>query len=184
MIDIQKTEQAIRLLLEAIGEDPTREGLLETPHRVAHMYQEILAGYQDDPAVHLGKTFHAENNDLVIEKDIPFYSLCEHHLLPFYGTATIAYIPNGKVAGLSKLARLVDTYAKRLQLQEQMTAQIADDLMHYLHAQGVLVLIQAEHLCMNMRGIKKPGTKTRTLICRGILADDPIRKREALELIR
>ena len=183
MIDIEKTEQAIRLLLEAIGEDPTREGLVDTPKRVAHMYEEILAGYDDDPQVHLSKTFTVENNDCIIEKDIPFYSLCEHHLLPFFGTVSIAYVPNGKVAGLSKLARIVDTYAKRLQLQEQMTAQIADALSEYLSAEGVMVIVEGEHLCMNMRGVKKPGTKTRTIVCRGVFSNNYELKRHAMELM-
>ena len=184
MIDTQKAEIAVRLLLEALGEDPTREGLIETPKRVAQMYTELLAGYEDDPALHLSKTFTVENTDIIIEKDIPYYSLCEHHMLPFFGTVSIAYIPNGKVAGLSKLARVVDTYAKRLQLQEQMTGQIADALMQHLDAEGVLVLVEGEHLCMNMRGVKKPGTKTRTISSRGVFAQTAALKQEAMALLK
>lgn len=183
MVDIEKAQEAVRLLLEAIGEDPEREGLLETPKRVAQMYTELLAGYEETPETHLSKTFNVENNDIVIEKDIPFHSLCEHHLLPFFGQVHIAYIPNGKVAGLSKLARLVEMYARRLQLQEQMTAQIAQSLMDYLPCAGVMVVAEAEHMCMSMRGVKKPGTKTRTIACRGVFAVDNALKQTALDLM-
>ena len=157
MVDQEKVETAIKLLLEGIGEDPTREGLLETPARVARMYGEIAVA----------------SNDLVIERDITFYSLCEHHLLPFYGKAAIGYIPNGRVAGLSKLARTVEVYARRLQLQEQLCAQVADALMEYLAPQGAIVLMEAEHMCMTMRGVQKPGTKTVTLARRGVFETDP-----------
>ena len=183
MVDIEKAQEAVKLLLEAIGEDPNRPGLAETPKRVAHMYEEILAGYEDSPQTHLQKTFEVENNDVVIEREIPFYSLCEHHLLPFFGQVHIAYIPNGKVAGLSKLARLVEVYARRLQLQEQMTVQIAEALMKYLHTDGVIVIAEAEHLCMSMRGVKKPGTKTRTLACRGVFAQDNADKQTIIDLM-
>ena len=150
------------------GEDPTREGLLETPARVARMYGEIAGGMDQSAEEHLSKTFAVASNDLVIERDITFYSLCEHHLLPFYGKATIGYIPNGRVAGLSKLARTVEVYARRLQLQEQLCAQVADALMDYLAPQGAIVLMEAEHMCMTMRGVQKPGTKTVTLARRGV----------------
>lgn len=161
-------KEGVRLILQGIGEDAAREGLLETPDRIARMYEELAGGYADDAARHLQKRFHVESNDLVMERDIPFYSLCEHHMLPFYGTAAIAYIPNGEVVGLSKIARTLEVYAKRLQLQERLTAQVADVFMEELNPQGVMVLIEAEHLCMTMRGIKKPGTKTVTVVTRGV----------------
>ena len=172
MVDKQKVEQAIKLLLEGIGEDVNREGLLETPARVARMYEEIFGGFDEDAAVHLAKTFHAENNEMVLEKDITFYSMCEHHLMPFYGKAHVAYVPDGKVVGLSKLARTVEVFAKRPQIQEQLTAQIADALMKDLGAKGAMVLIEAEHMCMTMRGVKKPGSKTVTLVKRGVFEED------------
>lgn len=172
MIDRNKVEQAVRMLLEGIGEDPDREGLIETPQRIARMYEEIYGGMEEDASEHLKKTFHVENNEMVVEKDITFYSTCEHHLLPFYGKAHIAYIPDGKVVGLSKLARTVEVYAKRLQLQEQLTAQVADALMASLAPKGVMVMVEAEHLCMTMRGIKKPGSQTVTIVKRGIFEKD------------
>ena len=158
MVDREKVERAVRLLLEGIGEDVTREGLVETPARIARMYEEICSGMDEDAKEHLRKTFTVDNNEMVLEKDITFYSMCEHHMLPFYGKVHVAYIPDGKVAGLSKLARTVEVYAKRLQLQEQMTAQIADALM--------------EHLCMTMRGVKKPGTTTVSVVTRGAFKED------------
>lgn len=167
MVDRDKVEQAVKLLLEGIGEDPKREGLIETPERVARMYEEIYGGMDEDPGLYLGKTFKAEGNDLIVEKDITFYSVCEHHLLPFYGKVHVAYVPNQQVAGLSKLARTVEVFARRLQLQEQLTAQIADALMEYLAPQGVLVMVEAEHMCMTMRGIRKPGSRTATVVKRG-----------------
>lgn len=173
MVDQEKVEAAIKLLLEGIGEDPTREGLLETPARVARMYGEIAGGMGQSAEEHLSKTFAVASNDLVIERDITFYSLCEHHLLPFYGKAAIGYIPNGRVAGLSKLARTVEVYARRLQLQEQLCAQVAGALMEYLAPQGAIVLMEAEHMCMTMRGVQKPGTKTVTLARRGVFETDP-----------
>lgn len=173
MVDQDKVREAVRLLLEGIGEDPTREGLLETPDRVARMYTELVGGMDARASEHLSRTFAVSDNGLVIERDIPFYSLCEHHMLPFYGHATIGYIPNGRVAGLSKLARTVEVFARRLQLQEQLTAQIADVLMDELGCQGAIVLMEAEHLCMTMRGVQKPGTKTTTLVSRGAFAEDP-----------
>lgn len=167
MADQEKIRQAVRLLLEGIGEDPQREGLLETPDRIARMYEELCAGMNEDASEHLQKTFHVENNEMVVEKDITFYSLCEHHLLPFYGKVHIAYIPDGKVAGLSKLARTVEVFARRLQLQERFTVEIADALMEYLQPKGVMVMVEAEHMCMTMRGIKKPGSQTVTVVKRG-----------------
>lgn len=174
MVDQDKVREAVRLLLEGIGEDPTREGLLETPDRVARMYAELAGGMDQSAAAHLSKTFSVTESGLVIERDIPFYSLCEHHLLPFYGTVTIGYIPNGRVAGLSKLARTVEVFARRLQLQEQLTGQIADALMDNLDCAGAIVLIEAEHLCMTMRGVQKPGTKTTTLARRGVCAESGV----------
>lgn len=173
MVDQEKVETAMKLLLEGIGEESSREGLLETPARVARMYGEIAGGMDQSAEEHLSKTFAVASNDLVIERDITFYSLCEHHLLPFYGKAAIGYIPNGRVAGLSKLARTVEVYARRLQLQEQLCAQVADALMDYLAPQGAIVLMEAEHMCMTMRGVQKPGTKTVTLARRGVFETDP-----------
>ena len=167
MVDREKVEQAVRLLLEGIGEDVNREGLIETPARIARMYEEICGGMDEDASEHLKKTFTVENNEMVVEKDITFYSMCEHHMLPFYGKVHVAYIPDGKVAGLSKLARTVEVYARRLQLQEQMTAQIADALQEYLKPRGVMVMAEAEHMCMTMRGVKKPGSKTVSVVTRG-----------------
>ena len=164
----EKIQEGVKLILEGIGEDIHREGLLETPDRIARMYEELAAGYTDCAADHLKKRFHVDNNDMVMEKDIPFYSFCEHHMLPFYGTAAVAYIPNGEVVGLSKIARTLEVFAKRFQLQERLTAQVADVFMKELNPLGVMVLIEAEHLCMTMRGIKKPGTKTVTIVTRGI----------------
>lgn len=167
MVDKNKIEEAVRLLLEGIGEDPNREGIVETPSRIARMYEEIFAGMEEDPKPVLAKRFKCDNNEIVLEKDITFYSMCEHHLLPFYGKAHVAYIPNGEVLGLSKLARTVEIYAKRPQLQERMTAQIADAIMGELDCAGVMVVIEAEHMCMTMRGVKKPGSKTVTCVVRG-----------------
>ena len=172
MVDKKKIEQAVQLLLEGIGEDTTREGLVETPVRIARMYEEIFAGMDQDASVHLDKTFTAKDNKIVLEKDITFYSMCEHHLLPFYGKAHVAYIPNGKVVGLSKLARTVEVFAKRPQLQEQLTEQIADALMRDLGAKGAMVMIEAEHMCMTMRGIKKPGSQTVTVVTKGDFETD------------
>lgn len=167
-MDQDKIREGVRLILEGIGEDVNREGLLETPDRIARMYEELAGGYTEDAGRHLKKRFHVDNNDMVMEKDIPLYSFCEHHMLPFYGKVAVAYIPNGEVVGLSKIARTVEVYAKRLQLQERLTAQIADVFMKELKPQGVMVLVEAEHMCMTMRGIKKPGTKTVSVVTRGI----------------
>ena len=172
MIDHEKVEQAVRLLLEGIGEDVNREGLIDTPDRIARMYGEIAGGMYEDASVHLAKRFHVDNNEMVIEKDITFYSLCEHHMLPFYGKVHVAYIPDGEVVGLSKIARTVEVYAKRLQLQERLTAQIADAFMENLKPKGVCVMIEAEHMCMTMRGIKKPGTQTVTMTTRGVFNEN------------
>lgn len=171
-MDKNKIQEGVKLILEGIGEDIHREGLLETPDRIARMYEELVAGYTDDASEHLKKRFHVDNNDMVIEKDIYFYSFCEHHMLPFYGTAAVAYIPDGEVVGLSKIARTLEVYAKRFQLQERLTAQVADVFMEELKPQGVMVLIEAEHMCMTMRGIKKPGTKTVTVVTRGVFEEN------------
>lgn len=173
MIDQDKIKRAVRLLLEGIGEDTSREGLLETPDRIARMYEELYGGMAEDAGVHLSRAFHVTDSEMVLEKDIAFYSTCEHHLLPFYGKIHIAYIPDGKVVGLSKLARTVEVFARRLQLQEQLTGQIADALMTHLHPKGALVMAEAEHMCMTMRGIKKPGAQTVTLARRGLFETDP-----------
>lgn len=171
-MDKDKIKQGVQLIIEGIGEDASREGLVETPDRIARMYEEIFAGLNEDASVHLSKTFSTQNTDMIIEKDITFYSMCEHHFLPFYGKAHIAYIPNGRVAGLSKLARTVEVYARRPQLQERMTVQIADAIMENLDAKGAIVIIEAEHMCMTMRGIKKPGSRTVTISSKGIFTED------------
>lgn len=178
----KKIEKAIRDLLLAIGEDPTREGLQDTPERVARMYEEILSGYNDDAAQHLSRTFTVKTSDIVTEKDIQFASMCEHHLMPFFGKVHIAYIPNKKVVGLSKLARCVDTYAKRLQLQEQLTNQICQAVYKNLDAHGVMVICEAEHTCMTCRGVKKMGSKTITYSVAGEIDDNL--KAEILNLIK
>ena len=172
MVDQKKVEQAVKLMLEGIGEDVNREGLQETPSRIARMYGEIFSGLDEDPAEHLKKTFTVDSNEMVVEKDITFYSMCEHHFMPFYGKAHVAYIPDGKVVGLSKLARTVEVFAKRPQIQEQMSAQIADAIMEHLKPQGVMVMVEAEHMCMTMRGVKKPGSKTVTVVARGTFEKD------------
>lgn len=184
MMDYEKIKAGVRLMLEGIGEDVNREGLLETPDRIARMCAEIYGGLYEDPAVHLQKQFTAGRNDMVVEKDITFYSTCEHHLLPFYGKAHIGYLPDGKVVGLSKLARTVDVFARRPQIQEKMTAQIAEALSESLKPQGVIVMIEAEHTCMTMRGIKKPGSKTVTLVTTGVFKDNAELQNRFLELVR
>lgn len=182
-MDKNKIEKAVKLFLEGIGEDLNREGLIETPKRISKMCEEIFGGLETDGRVHLTKTFPVANNEMVIEKEIPFYSVCEHHLLPFYGKAHIAYIPDGQVAGLSKLARTVEVYAKRAQIQEQMTTQIAEDIMKYLKPKGVIVLLEAEHMCMTMRGVRKPGTLTTTYASRGVFEEDQDLKNTFFNLI-
>ncbi|MBE3595077.1 MAG: GTP cyclohydrolase I FolE [Candidatus Carbobacillus altaicus] len=184
-VDHEKIEHAVRLILEAVGENPEREGLRETPARVARMYEEIFAGIGEDPAQHFSAIFSEDHEEIVIVKDIPFYSMCEHHLVPFFGKAHVGYIPrDGRVVGLSKLARAVETVAKRPQLQERMTAQIADAIMERLEAHGAIVVIEAEHLCMVMRGVKKPGSKTVTSAVRGFFVENAMARSEALSLIQ
>lgn len=184
MIDQEKVREGVRLILEGIGEDVNREGLIETPDRIARMYAELMAGMEDDAAVHLSKRFHVDRNEMVLEKDITFYSMCEHHMLPFYGKAHVAYIPNGTVVGLSKIARTVEVYARRLQLQEQLTAQVADAFMEHLAPKGVMVMVEAEHMCMTMRGIKKPGSKTVTLAARGVFEDNAELQNTFYQMVR
>ena len=173
MIDKKKIEQAVVLFLEGIGEDPSRAGLVETPDRIARMCQELFGGLDQTAAEPLAKRFSVDANNMVMEKDITFYSVCEHHLLPFYGKVHIAYIPNGEVVGISKLARTVEVFARRPQIQEQLTAQIANAIMEELKPQGVMVMIEAEHMCMTMRGVQKPGTKTVTTSELGCFKNEP-----------
>ncbi|ARK22875.1 GTP cyclohydrolase I FolE [Sporosarcina sp. P26b] len=183
--DVNKLEQAVTMILEAIGEDPAREGLVETPKRVAKMYQEVFEGLNKDPRDYFDTVFHENHDEVVLVKDIPFYSMCEHHLVPFFGVAHVAYIPrNGVVAGLSKLARAVETAARRPQLQERITSSVADAMMEKLNPHGVYIIIEAEHMCMTMRGIKKPGAKTITTVARGIYEHDDVKRAEILSLIR
>jgi GTP cyclohydrolase I len=183
--DSERVERAVKELLLAIGEDPERDGLLATPKRVAAMYEELFAGLDEDPSQYLTVTFAADHDEMVMVRDIPFASLCEHHMIPFMGKAHVAYIPgeDGRITGLSKLARLVDAFARRLQVQERMTSQIADTLMETLKPRGVLVVVEAEHLCMSMRGIRKPGTLTVTSALRGIFKDDPRTRSEAMAFV-
>lgn len=183
-MDKEKIEAGVRMILEGIGEDRNREGLRETPERIARMYEEIFAGSFEDAGVHLQKTFSVSNNDIVLEKDIVFFSTCEHHMMPFYGKAHIAYIPDGKVVGLSKLARTVEVFARRLQIQEQMTGQIADTIMQHLKPKGVLVMVEAEHMCMTMRGVKKPGSRTLTLASRGVFEEDDRLREQTLSMMK
>jgi GTP cyclohydrolase I len=184
-IDTAKIERAVRDILEAIGEDPDRDGLVRTPARIAHMYEEIFAGLQEDPSHHLTVTFEAEHDEMVMVRDIPIHSMCEHHLVPFAGRAHVAYIPgnDGRITGLSKIARLVDGFAKRPQVQERLTTQVADALVEVLSPIGVLVLIEAEHLCMSMRGVKKPGSLTITSAVRGLFKTNAATRAEAMSLI-
>ena len=184
-MDLKKIEEGVRLILDGIGEDPDREGLQKTPARVARMYEECCAGLYEDPAVHFETTFDEHHEELVIVHDIPFYSLCEHHLAPFFGKAHVAYIPasDGRICGISKLARLVDVFARRPQVQERLTSQVADTLVKELHPQGVLVVMEAEHLCMSMRGVKKAGAKTTTSATRGVFRKNAATKAEALSLL-
>jgi GTP cyclohydrolase IA len=184
-IDQPRIQAAVREILEAVGEDPDRDGLLETPARVARMYAEIFAGIHDTPEKHLKTTFEADHDEMVMVRDIPIYSACEHHLVPFIGKAHIAYIPgdDGRITGLSKLARLADVYARRPQVQERLTVQIADALERVLHPRGVLVVVQAEHLCMSMRGVRKAGTTTVTSAVRGLFRSNPATRYEAMRLI-
>ncbi len=183
-IDTEKLKTGVKLMLEGMGEDPDREGLKATPHRVAKMYQEVLAGQDKDPADIIKVLRDECYDELVLIRDIPFYSLCEHHLLPFHGHAHVAYIPeDDRITGISKLSRVVELYARRLQVQERMTTQVADALMESLVPKGVMVVVEAEHLCMTMRGVQKPGAITVTSVVRGIFRDKPATRSEMLSLI-
>lgn len=185
-VDQERIAAAVREILIAIGEDPDRDGLKNTPSRVARFYAETASGLHEDPARHLKVTFEADHDEMVMVRDIPIYSLCEHHLVPFFGTAHIAYIPgvDGRITGLSKLARLADGFAKRPQVQERLTAQIANAVEDALGPRGVLVVIEAEHLCMAMRGVRKPGSSTVTSAVRGIMRTDPSTRSEAMRFIQ
>jgi GTP cyclohydrolase I len=185
-MDHDKIMEGVSLILDGLGEDPTREGLRETPRRVAEMYEEIFAGLGQDAGKHLCVTFDEGHQEMVLVRDIPLYSVCEHHLLPFVGRAHVAYIPgvNGRVCGLSKLARVVDVFAKRPQVQERLTSQVADTIVKNLAPQGVIVVIEAEHLCMSMRGVQKPGAITTTSAVRGIFRSNPATRAEAMSLIK
>ena len=184
-VDQPRIAAAVREILAAIGEDPERDGLLDTPARVARMYAEIFAGLHDTPDRHLKTTFEADHDEMVMVRDIPLYSACEHHLIPFIGTANVAYIPNenGRITGLSKLARLVDVYARRPQVQERLTVQVADALERVLEPKGALVVVKAEHLCMSMRGVRKAGTTTVTSAVRGLFRTNPATRYEAMRLM-
>lgn len=184
-LDKEKIERAVRDILEAIGEDPNREGLIETPKRVAAMYEEIFSGIADDPKRHIKVFSEQDNDEIVVVRDIPLYSMCEHHLLPFIGKAHIAYIPSdGKVIGLSKLARIVDLFAKRPQLQERLTSQIADFLDEELNPLGIAVVVEAQHLCMTMRGAKAAGSMTQTSALRGVVKKDARTRAEIMALLK
>ncbi|GGO08899.1 GTP cyclohydrolase I FolE [Saccharibacillus kuerlensis] len=180
----EQIEHHIAKILELIGEDPQREGLLDTPARVTRMYEEIFAGYDTDPREALGVTFDEHHEELVIVKDIVYYSQCEHHMAPFFGKIHIGYIPNGRIAGLSKFARLAEAVTRRLQVQERITTQIADILVEVLQPKGVMVVVEGEHLCMCARGVKKPGSKTVTTAVRGVLRNDAAQRAECLTLIK
>lgn len=184
MVDEKKIKTAVKMIIEAIGEDPEREGLVETPDRIARMYTEIFSGLYTSPEDHLSKTFTVDSDDVILEKHIQFHSMCEHHFVPFYGKAHVAYIPSGKVAGLSKLARTVEVFARRPQLQERMTSQVADAIMEYLGAKGVMVVIEAEHMCMTMRGVKKQGSKTVTVVTKGKFKEDLSLREEVYRMIK
>ncbi|MCF7956796.1 MAG: GTP cyclohydrolase I FolE [Phycisphaerae bacterium] len=181
-VDMQKIEDAVRQILVALGENPEREGLLDTPKRVAKMYSELLAGTHSDPSEHV-HVFHEQYDEVVLLRDIPFYSVCEHHMMPFIGKAHIAYLPDGRVIGISKLARILDNYARRLQVQERLTGQIADFLMEYLKPKGAAVVIEASHSCTTIRGIKKAGSVMVTSALRGLFKSDPRSRSEILSLI-
>jgi GTP cyclohydrolase I len=185
-VDLARIEAAVREILEAVGEDPDRDGLQATPARVAKMYAEIFAGLHDDPRRHLNVTFEAGHDEMVMVKDIPLYSVCEHHLLPWIGRAHVAYIPSddGRITGLSKVARLVDGFARRPQVQERLTTQIADAIDEVLQPRGVLVVVEAEHLCMSMRGVRKPGTTTVTSSVKGLFRTNEATRAEAMSFVR
>ncbi len=184
MVDHEKIKEAVKLLLEGIGEDVNREGLKETPDRIARMYEEIYGGMDESAEEHLSRVFSVEHDEMVVEKDIVFYSTCEHHLMPFYGKTHVAYIPDGKVVGLSKLARTVEVFARRPQIQEQMTGQIADAIMEYLAPKGVMVMVEAEHMCMTMRGVKKPGSKTVSIAVRGSFEENELLQNRFFQMVR
>lgn len=179
----QQIEQAVRTILQAVGENPDREGLIKTPARVARMYAELFSGLDEDPAAHLEVHFNEQYDEMVVLRDIPFYSMCEHHLLPFMGKAHVAYLPDGKVVGLSKLARVVEAFARRPQLQERLTTQIADLLMDKLQAKGAAVIIEANHTCMTIRGVKKPGSVMVTSAMRGSFRKNLATRTEAMNLM-
>jgi GTP cyclohydrolase IA len=184
-VDVPRIEAAVREILFAIGEDPDRDGLLDTPRRVARMYEEIFSGLREDPGNHLSVMFEANHDEMVMVKDIPVYSVCEHHLVPWFGVGHIAYIPNddGRITGLSKLARLIDGFSRRPQVQERLTTQVADCVEAVLAPRGVLVVVEAEHMCMSMRGVRKPGTTTVTSAVRGLLRDSAAARSEAMSFI-
>jgi len=182
-VDFERFERAVRELLEAAGEDPGRDGLLGTPGRVARMYAEILSGADADPGRHLATTFAEDHHEMVVVKDIPFESLCEHHLMPFHGKASVAYVPNGRIVGLSKVARVVEEYARRLQVQERLTSQIADTLWEHLAPEGVGVILEATHTCMTMRGVRKPGSAMVTSAVRGTFKSRPDTRAEFMHLV-
>lgn len=182
-VDTERIEKAIREILLAIGEDVNREGIKRTPERVGRMYAELLGGMREDPKDHLRSVFTENYNEIVLLRDIPFYSICEHHLMPFIGSADVAYVPSGTVLGVSKLARIVDCFARRLQTQERLTYQIADFIMDSLHPLGVAVVLEASHSCMTIRGIKKPGSTMVTSALRGIFMKDPRTRSEVLSLM-
>ena len=183
-VDKPRIQNAVREIITAIGENPERDGLLDTPRRIADMYEEIFAGLRTDPYKFLEVTFDEAYSEMVVLKDIPFYSMCEHHFAPFHGVAHVAYIPQGRVVGLSKLARVVDTFARRPQVQERLTAQVVDTIMEGLQPKGAAVVIQAEHLCLTMRGIKKAGAKMVTSAVRGIFKDNPATRAEFQSILR
>ncbi|MHB1089353.1 MAG: GTP cyclohydrolase I FolE [Acidimicrobiales bacterium] len=185
MVDHARVQSLIRELLEAIGEDPSRDGLVDTPRRVADMYVELFEGLEVDPGEHLRVTFEASHDEMVMVRDIPFTSLCEHHLVPFMGLAHVAYLPGpeGRITGLSKMARLVEGFARRLQVQERMTTEIVEAMERELHPKGTIVVIEAEHFCMSMRGVKKAGSTTVTSAVRGVFRDDASYRAEALQYI-
>ncbi len=182
-VDVERIERAVGEILLAVGEDPNREGLKATPRRVANMYVELLEGMQHKPSEHLQSIFHEKYDEVVLLRDIPFFSICEHHMMPFIGTANVAYLPDGKVLGISKIARIVDCFAKRLQLQERLTAQVADFLMDNLKPKGVSVVIEASHSCMTIRGIRKPNSEMVTSALRGLFKTDPRSRAEVIGLM-
>ena len=185
-VDLPRIEAAVREILAAIGEDPDRDGLTDTPARVARMYAETCSGLWEDPARHLKVTFDADHDEMILVRDVPFYSMCEHHLVPFFGHAHVAYIPSesGRITGLSKLARLVDGFAKRPQVQERLTTQVANAMEAVLQPRGIVVVIEAEHLCMGMRGVRKPGSTTVTSAVRGIFRTDASARAEAMRFVQ